>query len=99
MPIQSRYRLLVSLLIATLTLSVGTASVVVASASATSSSPSAHVAKKAKHKKIHGRHGKLKTKIKHSTPAGPAAGGKGAGTGDDYPAKWKNAPQDSQLDD
>lgn len=93
------HRLLAPLLVAAL---LGAMAPVVATAATTSTV--AHAAKsKAKHKKkkhkVHGRHGALKGKIKHSTPAGPAAGGKGAGTGDDYPAKWKNAPQDSLLDD
>jgi surface antigen len=93
------HRLLAPLLVAALALG---ATAPIATAAATPAA--AHVAKsKAKHKKhkkkVHGRHGTLKGKVKHSTPAGPAAGGKGAGTGDDYPAKWKNAPQDSLLDD
>jgi surface antigen len=93
------HRLLAPLLVAALVL-VGSAPAAIASANGSS----AHIATaKAKHKKkkhtVHGRHGKLKVKVKHSTPAGPAAGGKGAGTGDDYPAKWKNAAQDSLLDD
>jgi surface antigen len=56
--------------------------------------PNAHVARHHdKHRKIHNRHGALKGGRGSGGPAGASSD-----PGDDYPAKWRNAPQDSLFD-
>lgn len=60
--------------------------------------PAAHHSPTKHHKKTKTKHKKKVAIVHVHVVLGGKAGGRGGDPGDDYPAKWRNAPQDSMFD-
>jgi surface antigen len=60
--------------------------------------PAAHHGPTKHHKKDKAKHKKKVATIHVHVDLGANAGGRGGDPGDDYPARWRNAPQDSMFD-